>query len=293
MNWCKDLGKRCKRGEPLKRHTTFKIGGPARFFIEPRDKNQLEELLCLCNRKKLPVRILGMGSNVLVRDKGFDGAVVYLSSPEFKKIIFGSNYVIAGSGVSLARLLQGCYQKGFCGLEFLTGIPGTVGGALVMNAGIKEKCVADSLDSVTIMDRKGSIKTLDCKDARFSYRSSCLKKYVVLAGRFRVHKRPRRLIRKAMDELRTWRYENQDYSFPSAGCVFKNPVNDSAGRLIDACGLKGVKIGGAAVSLRHANFIVNRGRATAADVLALISLVKARVKRRFGVALTPEIEIWK
>ncbi|RJO65625.1 MAG: UDP-N-acetylmuramate dehydrogenase [Candidatus Omnitrophota bacterium] len=293
MNWYKGLGQSCKCREPLKRHTTLKIGGPARFFIEPRDRDQLQELLRLLRRNKISFHVLGMGSNVLVRDRGFNGAVVRLHAPGFKKITFGSNYVIAGSGVSLVRLLLGCYQEGFSGLEFLTGIPGTTGGALVMNAGIKEKCIADALESVTVMDKNGSIKTIVNKDARFSYRSSCLKKFVVLDGRFRVRRRPRLLIKKRMDELRAWRHRNQDYSFPSAGCVFKNPVNDSAGRLIDACGLKGVIIGGAAVSLLHANFIVNRGKASAADVLKLMLLMKTQVKRRFSITLTPEIEIWR
>jgi UDP-N-acetylmuramate dehydrogenase len=180
-------------------------------------------------------------------------------------------------------------------MEFLTGIPGTIGGALAMNAGQASEglSIGDFVESVTAIDSSGRTKTLSKEDIRFGYRSSNLSAYIIVSGRLKLAKRSEDKIRKAMGKYIAYRRASQDYSGASAGCIFKNPARDSAGRLIDACGLKGKKVGGACVSSKHANFIINQGTAKAKDVLALIRLIKRTVKNRYTLELVPEIKIWR
>lgn len=293
MNWRKNLKGRVRPAQLLKARTTFKVGGPADFFIEPRDPADLKVLLGLRAKYKIPLSIIGSGSNILALDKGVKGAVVRLSSSYFRKVSFKGNCLEAGSGVLLNKVILSGKQKGLSGMEYLAGIPGTVGGALAMNAGIPKRCIADLVRDVRVMDRSGKIKTLPKRKIKFSYRSSGLDRYIILSARFNLKKAAQTEIQNRIKSQLKWRKDNQDMAQASAGCVFKNPNGYSAGKLIDLCGLKGKSVGGACVSLKHANFIINRGNARAQDVLKLMRLVRRQVKNKFGVTLEPEIKIWR
>ena len=293
MNYWKGLKGNIGRNEPLKRHTTFKIGGPARFYAQPKDADDVR-LLCSGARKyKLPVLVLGSGSNILASDKGVRAMVIHLNTPYFRKIVFRGARVEAGAGVPLAQLIKKTNAAGLCGLEFLSGIPGTLGGALAMNAGAWGLEIARFTEAVSVMDSKGVIRALSKKRIRFGYRSAHLSGYIVLGVTLKLQKKDGRAFLEKRKKYLNLRKHSSDYSFPSAGCVFKNPRGDSAGRLIDACGLKGEGIGAAAISRKHANFILNRGQATSDNVLQLMRLIRAKVKNKFNITLKPEIRLWK
>jgi UDP-N-acetylmuramate dehydrogenase len=301
MKLLKPLKGRVKLNEPLGKHTTFGVGGAADFFIQPKDEPDLKLLLSLLKRGKMPFLLIGAGSNLLVSDRGVRAAVISLDSPYFKRIICRGPVLEAGSGASLSRVIQTTIRNGLSGLEFLAGIPGTMGGALAMNAGISKRSpdgivryynIADPIKDVTVMDRRGNVKTLQKKQIRFSYRKSGLAEYVILSARFKLIKKSKNEIKNKIESYINYRKATQDTSWRSAGCVFKNPVHDSAGRLIDLCGLKGKSIGDARVSSAHANFIINAGRAKAADILKLMTLIRKKVKAKFNIKLEPEIKIW-
>lgn len=293
MNWWKSLKGKVRLNEPLKKHATLKIGGPAKFFIEPQDIADLQLCLRLAKRNKVPTLIIGSGSNLLVSDRGISSAVLSLSASFFKQVSFSSGYCQVGSGVSLSRVLDFSLRQGLSGAEFLAGIPGTIGGALAMNAGIPGRCIADIVKKVEVMDYHGKISLLQKEDIRFGYRYSSLAKYIILRAYLRLKKKSPLEIRCGINQYKAYRRDNQDNSLPNAGCIFKNPGGESAGRLIDLCGLKGQEEGGASVSLRHANFILNSGRASSNDVLRLMALIKRRVRERFHLVLEPEIKIWR
>lgn len=293
MSWWKELRGKVKLNYSLRNHTTFKIGGPARFFFEPADSEDLKLLLSLSNKHKIPFFVLGAGSNILINDKGINGIVVRLNSSHFKKIIFKNNYIEAGSGARLNQLVHVAIRHSLSGLEFLAGIPGTLGGALVMNAGIPGENIGDVVEKIMVMDYKGNIKTLNKKDIKFGYRSSNLSKYIILKVRIKLIKEAKKKIKHNINRYLDYRRAAQDVSLPSVGCIFKNPKAESAGRLIDLCGLKGKKIGGACVSVKHANFILNLKYAKAGDVLKLMDLIRKRVKNKFNINLETEIKIWK
>jgi UDP-N-acetylmuramate dehydrogenase len=292
MNWWKELKGKIRLSEPLKNHTSFKIGGRAKFFVEPKDTADLKLLLNLVKKHKVPVFVIGAGSNILISDRGVNGLVTRLNSPFFKKVSLKNNCLEAGSGTELSRLLLFAYQHGLSGLEFLAGIPGTLGGALAMNAGIPEENIADAVEKVTVMDYNGRIKILNKKNIKFSYRQSSLAKYIILSTQIKLRKKKKKEIREKIKQYLDFRKPRQDYSFPSAGCVFKNAGSYSAGRLIDLCGLKGRRIGNAQISLKHANFILNLGGARASDVSQLMHLIRKKVKDKFNIILEPEIKIW-
>ena len=293
MNWRKELKGRVRLKEPLKKHTTFKIGGPAKFFIEPRDLEDLKQLLIICKRYKMPFFVIGSGSNILVSDQGLNAAVFRLSASFFKTLKFDGCYLEAGSGASLNQVIKKCAKQGLSGAEFLIGIPGTVGGAIMMNAGQAKAGpqVSDLIEDVTVIDHSGKIRKINKKDVRFGYRSCNLSRYIILRARFRLAAMGKK---KIINDMRKYMLlkKGQDYAHPSAGCIFKNPPGDSAGRLIDLCGLKGKGLGGASVSLKHANFLINKSKASAKDVLRLMRLIKKEVKRRFKINLHPEIKLW-
>jgi UDP-N-acetylmuramate dehydrogenase len=293
MSWWKELKGKVKLNYPLKNHTTFKIGGPAKFFFEPEDIKDLKLLLSLSNKHKIPFFVLGAGSNILVNDKGINGITVRLNSPYFKKIIFKNSYLETGSGAMLNQVLRFAAGHSLSGIEFLAGIPGTVGGSLVMNAGIPGENIGDVVEKIMVMDYKGNIKTLNKKYIEFGYRSSNLSKYIILKARLKLIKEAKKKIKHNITRYLSYRVATEDLSLPSAGCIFKNPRAESAGRLIDLCGLKGKRIGGACVSLKHANFILNLKCAKAGDVLKLMDLIKKRVKNKFNINLETEIKIWK
>ncbi|HLD82450.1 MAG TPA: UDP-N-acetylmuramate dehydrogenase [Candidatus Omnitrophota bacterium] len=293
MSWWKGLKGRLRLKEPLKRHTTFKVGGPARFFIEPLSIGDLRLLCAAAKKYKLRFFPIGSGSNILAADKVFGAIVMQLSSPLFKRTSFDRNNLEVGSGLPLGRLIQKTISRGLSGLEFLSGIPGTVGGALAMNAGCWGKNIGPLVEKALVMDYNGKIIAIDKKDIKFTYRNSSLSKYIILSAHLKLIKKNRAEIKEEISRCLNLRKSSQDKSYPSAGCVFKNPPYDSAGRLIDLCGLKGKRIGGACISTKHANFILNKGNARAADVLRLMSLIKRTVKRKFNITLEPEIKIWQ
>lgn len=301
MNWRKCLKGKIRLKEPLSKHTTFKIGGRARFFIEPKDIADLKLFLSLVKTHKIPLYLIGKGSNILVSDKGIKGIVLKLSAPAFQKISCRGKYLEAGSGTSLVKILLFARDHNLSGAEFLSGIPGTLGGALVMNAGITEKAkikklkvktIGDLVEDVTVMDYAGNIKALHKKDIKFGYRMSSLSKYIILSARLKLKEENKVGIREKIKKYISYRKGTQDLAWPSAGCVFRNPQGYPAGRLIDLCGLKGRRIGGAGVSLRHANFILNLKNAKASDVFKLMDLIRRKVKDRFNIILKPEIKIW-
>lgn len=293
MNWPKSLKNRIRVSEPLKKHTTFKIGGPAQFYLTPHNLSELKLILKTAKKHGLPLRIIGGGSNILCQDKGLNGITLNLGEDFFQRMVFDPPFVQAGAGCRLSALMQKALSHSLGGLEFLVGIPGTVGGALAMNAGAKGASIGDLVERVWVMDYNGNLKILNRKQMGFGYRNSSLARYIILSGRFKLKKAAPQAIRRKMKTYLAQRKKTQDYSHPSAGCVFKNPAGKSAGRLIDLCGLKGKRIGDAAVSARHANFIVNLGQARAEEVLGLMSVVRKKVKAKFNLTLSPEIKIWK
>ena len=290
MNWPRDFKVRAKY--PLKDKTTFRIGGRAQFFSEPGDLTELKSLLRVAKRNKVPVFILGAGSNLLISDKGVKGLVIKLGSAYFKRIALRADCIEAGSAALLSQLIKFTQSKSLQGLEFLVGIPGTLGGALAMNAGCWEAAIGDLVKEVSVMDYNGKIKILSNKDIKFTYRKSILGKYIILSARLKLKKGNRTQIQKNINKYLKFRRLAQDLGRPNAGCIFKNPPQCYAGKLIDLCGLKGKRIGDAFVSERHANFILNKGRASAKDVLALMRIINQKVEDKFKITLQPEIKIW-
>jgi len=279
--------------EPLKKHTTFKIGGPARFFIEPKDTRDLKLLISYARVHKIPILVIGGGSNILVSDKGVGAMVLKLNAPSFKKVSFDNNYLTAGCAVPLKQLIRIAAKRCLSGVEFLVGIPGTLGGALIMNAGAGCENIGHLVEDVRVLDYRGEVKVLEKKQIRFGYRKSNLAKYIILGAKIKLRKKSKKQINGAIKRNLEYRRLTQERAFPNAGCIFKNPLRESAGQLIDSCGLKGTRCKDAFVSLRHANFILNRGQASSDDVLKLMELIKKRVRQKFNINLEPEIKIWQ
>jgi UDP-N-acetylmuramate dehydrogenase len=293
MNWQKGLKVRVKSNAPLKAWTTFRIGGRARWFSQPKDSRELALLVRAARKYSLPVFILGAGSNILVSDKGVRGIVVKLDSPFFKKVSRSGASLKAGSGILLGQLIRKAETLGLSGLEFLSGIPGSLGGALAMNAGCWGRCILDLVEKAEVMDYRGRIKNLNKKGIRYGYRNSGLSNYIILGADLWLTKKDKAGIMKIEEDYLRQRRNSQDATLPNAGCIFKNPKENSAGKLIDLCDLRGRRIGNAVISQKHANFILNSGNAKSADVLRLMSLAKKEVKKRFNITLEPEIKIWK
>jgi len=296
----KALGGRVTRSEPLSCHTTWRVGGPADLFIEAISADDLRDIVRLARQYRVPYFILGGGSNILVSDAGIRGLVILNKARriEFQIGDQMSTIVNAESGVILPTLVNECIERGLAGLEWAIGIPGTVGGAVIGNAGAYGGEIAQALVSASILDSDGNVRDWPTQALGFGYRSSILKSEiqnpgpipVVLGAKFGL--RP-----STPDELKTRaaefsaRRRRMQPPGASAGSVFKNPPGDRAGRLIEAAGLKGVRAGDAAVSTAHANFFVNLGAATAADIYSLICLVRERVRAQFGVTLELEIQL--
>jgi UDP-N-acetylmuramate dehydrogenase len=294
--------------EPMASHTTLRVGGPADVLVRPRDMGQLRELVTGAARRHLPLLVAGRGSNLLVRDGGIEGVVIDLSEGFNRIALQGPpgpgeiRRVSALAGARLAALCRFALGCGLAGMEFAVGIPGSVGGAIAMNAGTAAGSMADILEAVTVLTPAGRLRQLAAGALSFGYRCLTLpqepaaeshgRQTVILAGQFRLHASDPAKLKSRARQLVRARRRQQPLARPSAGSFFKNPPNGkSAGYLIDAAGLKGRRVGDAAVSHRHANFIVNRGRATADDVLALMEQIQRRVYARFGVWLEPEVVI--
>jgi UDP-N-acetylmuramate dehydrogenase len=273
--------------------TTFRIGGPARFMAAPGSLDQLVELLSVASSEGLDVRILGGGSNLLVADKGLEGLVVRLGAREFSAIEFLPGAVRCGAGVSLSRLVSETAAAGLSGLEGLAGIPGSVGGALVMNAGGRYGCLADTVESLSLVDMQGRETRAQANQCGFGYRSSDLDEMVVTHCQLKLTPDEPEIVQKRRAEILAEKKSQQPLAAASAGCIFRNPSKDQpAARLIDAAGLKGCRIGGARVSEKHANFIINENNASCSDVLELIETVRQAVRKFSDVDLELEIELW-
>ncbi|MBI3236224.1 MAG: UDP-N-acetylmuramate dehydrogenase [Chlamydiales bacterium] len=272
--------------KPLSAYSTFGIGGPARFFIEISRTEEMGELITYCNNRDLSYMVIGKGSNCLFDDLGFDGLVI-LNKISFCQFDFP--IVSVGSGYSFSLLGVQTARKGWSGLEFASGIPGTVGGAIFMNAGANGSQTEDHLLEVSYLDEKGVLCTLSKQEIKFSYRYSSFheKKGIIIAAKFVLV--PSEQARKTQLSIVDYRMRTQPYQDKSAGCIFRNPTSFSAGALIQQAGLKGYRIGGAEVSTMHANFIVNKGSATAKDVLHLAEHIKNTVKEKTGQDLEMEI----
>lgn len=285
--------------EPMSRHTTFGIGGPADALVTIKTDQQIKELAGWTRERGYPLMIVGAGSNLVVRDGGVRGLVLKFGNG-FEAIEQathatpnGSAMVTAGAGVLVRRLGKYALDHGLAGLNFALGIPGTVGGALRMNAGAWGACMADTTSSIAVLSQNGDIVTMGKEQLRFSYRRLDLEEgTVILRGQFELRRADRESLRKEAIQMQRKRRSSQPLSLPSAGSIFQNPPGGmSAGEMIDRAGLKGLGIGGAEVSTKHANFIVNKGHAKASDVLALIRRIQETVFGRFGVNLEPEVTI--
>ncbi|HEV2968451.1 MAG TPA: UDP-N-acetylmuramate dehydrogenase [Pirellulales bacterium] len=281
-----------REAEPLAPHTWFQLGGPAEYFAEPHTFEELAALVRRCHDDEIPIRILGGGSNLLVRDDGVSGVVVRLSAAPFSGISLQGQIVTAGGGARLGHIISTVVREGLAGLEPLVGIPGTLGGALHGNAGSRGGDIGQWTCRATVMTRSSEILQREREDLVFSYRQSSLDELVILGCQFQLEKEDPQELTKRMQKLWIVKKASQPLGHQSAGCIFKNPRGISAGMLVDQAGLKGTRIGGAEVSDRHANFIVTDSDATSADVLRLIEVVRSRVAERLGVELETEIEIW-
>jgi UDP-N-acetylmuramate dehydrogenase len=288
-----------KRNEPLSGHTSFGIGGPADLLAYPADRDDLVVLLGELAKRGLPYFLLGGGTNLLVKDGGFRGVVISLQrmkairiEREYRSIGGVFAVVSAEAGASLAKLLSFAVEEGLTGLEFAAGIPGTVGGAVCMNAGTAAGETGDVIESVFLLSPEGALITRDRDQMGFGYRTASIPDgHLILAVRLILRRDDKDKIKAKVRELIDARNQRQPLGLRNAGSVFKNPQEESAGRLIEAAGLKGKTVGGAQVSEKHANFIVNLGNASASDVIKLMELVKQAVLDARGVRLEPEIKI--
>ena len=287
------------RNEPLSRHTSFGIGGPTDLLVYPVDSDDLVALLGQIREQKQNYLVLGGGTNVLVKDGGFRGVVISLRRMNAIKVereyrSLGGTYAIvsAEAGALLAKVISFAANEALTGIEFATGIPGTIGGAVCMNAGTAEGEVGDVVQSVTLLTPDGDLTIRSREEMGFGYRTANVPAgHVVLSALLQLRHDEKSKIEAKIKALMDRRKDRQPWGQPNAGSIFKNPMDESAGKLIESAGLKGRTVGGAQVSEKHANFIVNRGKATAADVLALMEIVKQTVLDVHGARLEPEIKI--
>lgn len=282
-----------KEGELLRNHTTFRIGGAAKYFAVPKNEEEIMEAVDFAIVKDLPYYILGKGSNVLFADEGYPGVIIEIGAGMEKVERIGDTGIRAQAGVSLSALAAFAAREGLTGLEFAGGIPGTLGGAVTMNAGAYGGEMKDVIVSAKVMDEEGAVKVLSCGELELGYRTSIVQKkqLVVLEAEFLLNPGTTEEIQNTMKELNAKRREKQPLEYPSAGSTFKRPEGYFAGKLIEDAGLRGYRVGDAQVSEKHCGFVVNRGKATCAEVLQLIEEVQKKVKEQFGVQLEPEVRI--
>ena len=278
--------------EPMAKHTTFRIGGPAQYMVMPQTVEELGQVLVLCKAEQTPFFIVGHGSNLLVSDKGMTGVVIVLDQ-NFSQFSIAGNTVKAMAGAMLGRIGLAARDAGLTGFEFAAGIPGTLGGAIMMNAGAYGGEMKDIVQSVQLMDSNGNLMERTCEEMDFSYRHSAIEgtDYVVIGATLRLQPGDVTAITQRMEELATARREKQPLEYPSAGSTFKRPEGYFAGKLIMDAGLAGYQVGGAQVSEKHCGFVINKGGATASDVMQLIEDVRQKVKDTFQVELEPEVRL--
>ena len=278
-------------GERMSRHTTFRTGGPAAYFVEPATAGELAAVLELCRRQQMPYCILGNGSNLLVSDQGYDGVVVEMGKA-WSQVTVTENCLTAGAGTKLVSVAREALKASLTGLEFTAGIPGTVGGAVVMNAGAYGSEIKQVLRQVTVLTAAGTVQQLDASELELGYRTSCIlqRGYVVLAAAFELQPGDSAAILARMEELSEQRRSKQPLEYPSAGSTFKRPEGYFAGKLIEDAGLRGFRVGGAQVSEKHCGFVVNYDHATAADIMDLCQEVQRKVREQSGISLELEVK---
>ncbi|RHO90415.1 UDP-N-acetylmuramate dehydrogenase [Ruminococcus sp. AF41-9] len=277
--------------EPMNRHTTFRIGGPADYFLLPSTAEEVKKILEICKEKELPYFILGNGSNLLVSDEGYCGVIIQLYRNYGGITVEGTN-IRAGAGALLSQIASAAKNASLTGFEFAGGIPGTLGGAVVMNAGAYGGEMKNVLKEVTVMTEQGEIMTIPAEKLEMGYRTSLVKKagYLVLEAVISLKAGDVEEIKAIMKDLTEKRVSKQPLEYPSAGSTFKRPEGYFAGKLIMDAGLRGYQVGGAQVSEKHCGFVINKGNATAADVCGLMKDVQEKVQEQFGVTLEPEVK---
>ena len=281
----------CFMNESLKKHTTYGIGGPADLMIFPKSKQDLIKVIKIINDNKIQLTILGSGSNVLVSDNGIRGAVISLKN-SLKQVEVDDNILYAECGTMLGKIVKHAVKNNLIGLENLNGVPGTLGGALIMNAGAWGGEISENLIHVEVINSKSEIQKIQKKDLNFSYRQSSFKKDdILLSAKFNLKKADKDIIKENFIEAQSGRKKSQPLNKRSAGSLFKNPKNNSAGKLLDEAGLKGFSIGDAKISEKHANFFINDGDATSKDMIMLIKKAHKEVKDKFNVNLSLEVKL--
>jgi UDP-N-acetylmuramate dehydrogenase len=277
--------------EPMKKHTTFRVGGNADYFVMPKSVQEVQSVVAFCKENEIPYYVIGNGSNLLVSDAGYRGVIIQIYK-EMNAVRIEGTKVTAQAGALLSRIGNETLAAGLTGFEFAAGIPGTVGGAVVMNAGAYGGEMKDILASATVLTQEGEVLTLYNGELELGYRTSIIAKkgYIVLEAEYQLAYGDKEVVRARMDELKVQRVTKQPLEYPSAGSTFKRPEGYFAGKLIQDAGLRGFSVGGAQVSEKHCGFVINTGDATAADVMELIRQVAAKVHQEFGVTLEPEVK---
>ena len=277
---------------PLAKRTWYGLGGAADYFIAPKTVKQLKEVVRRCANNNIRIYVMGFGSNLLISDEGLRGAVIKLEAEQFSQIEFDGEEVTAWAGAELSKLVLTCVEKGLSGIEALTGIPGSVGGAVKMNAGGNFGDFGSSVETVTLMDSDGNVFEKSKPELVFDYRRTNITAKFILSARLKLNESDSEQIMRTVKEIWIYKKNNQPLNTKNSGCIFRNPQGGSAGALIDRAGLKGLRIGGAVVSEKHANFIIAEKECTSSDVMRLIETIKEKVKEQFDVDLELEVEIW-
>lgn len=284
------------KDEPLYKHTTYRVGGPAKLFIKVKDLEGLIQTIKYCRKHRIQLFVIGRGSNLLFSDKSFDGIVISLEN--FNQYKINGNIVTAQCGVSMIKLAYDCAKVGLSGFEFMGGIPGNIGGGIFMNAGAYKSNLSEVVKTVTILDERFKLVKLTKEEMHFGYRHSIIqehKKWIVIEAQFELKTKTVKEVNELLDKRKERRMSTQPWNQPSAGSVFRNPETGPAWKYIDDAGLRGYEIGGAQVSPKHSNFIVNNGYASAKDIYDLIFYVQKEVYDQFQVILKPEVRFinWK
>jgi len=277
---------------PLSKRTWYGLGGPADYFIQPKTIEQLKEVIRRCTENSIPVYVMGFGSNLLIGDDGLRAAVIRLETDQFAEIQFDGDQITAWAGAELSRLVLTCVQKGLSGLEALTGIPGSIGGAVKMNSGGNFGDIGAVVETVTLMDNQGNIFEKSKPELVFDYRCTNIVAKFILNAKLKLNTADPEQIMRTVKEIWIYKKNSQPLNTRNSGCIFKNPRGVSAGAFIDRAGLKGRRIGGAVVSEKHANFIIAEKGCKSRDVAELIEVIKQAVKEQFDIDLELEIEVW-
>lgn len=280
-----------KVDEPMRSHTTFRVGGPASFFVTPQTNEEIKAIVACCKSQKVPYYIVGNGSNLLVADQGYEGVIIQIFKG-MSQIVVEEDQIKAQAGALLSAIANRALDAALTGFEFAAGIPGTLGGACVMNAGAYGGEMKDVLETVTVLTEDGDILTLKKEELELGYRTSIIakKNYIVLEAVLCLKKGVKEKIKGYMDELREKRITKQPLEYPSAGSTFKRPEGYFAGKLIQDADLRGFQVGGAQVSEKHCGFVINKDHATASDITELMRQVSEKVETKFGVKLEPEVK---